>query len=113
MTGYKPAPGLESALRRDPGVLQGVHAAAVDLHRAALVRAAAHRDTGEYMRLLVVEDRGEAGSAVVAGAEHSNYAEWGTSSRRSPDAPTPTQSPQKTGIHPQLILTGAISDVTR
>lgn len=110
---FRPAPDLEQMLKDHPAVIRGVHDAAVVLHRAAVQRAEPHRDTGEYIERLVVEDRPGFGSAVVAGAAHSDFAEWGTSSRRSPDAPTPTSSPEKTGIRPQFILTGAIADVTR
>jgi hypothetical protein len=104
---------LDADLRADPGVHAGVVDAAAVVLGNAYARAWPHIDTGGYVSLLKIEDRGSDGAAVVAGAEHSNYVEWGTSSRRSPDAPTPTESPQKLGILPQLILTGAIADSTR
>jgi hypothetical protein len=115
MTRFRVNPDLERELRRNPAVMAGVHDAAVAVHAAAARRAEPHRDTGEYVRLLVVEDRGEHGSAVVAGAPYANFLEYGTCSRRLPIAPTPCPhtEPRKTGIHPQLIMTGAIGDVTR
>ena len=90
-------------------------AAADAVHAAAVTRASPHSDTGEYLNRLVVEDRDDFGFAVVAGAPYSNWVEWGTCSRRLPEAPTPCyhSEPRKTGIHPQLIMTGACLDVTR
>ena len=113
MTRFKANPSLERELKRLPVVHAGVLDAAKVLLGAAYNRAWPHRDTGNYVSLLKIEDRGEAGAAVVANAPYSNFCEWGTSSRRSPDAPTPTRTPQKTGIYPQLILTGALGDVTK
>ena len=115
MTRFRLNPNLDRELRRHPAVMAGVHEAAVTLHAAAVRRAEPHRDTGEYLRLLVVEDRDEFGSAVVAGAYYANFVEYGTCSRRLPIAPTPCPHPEpkKTGIHPQLIMTGALGDVTR
>lgn len=112
---FRPNPNLERELRRLPAVMAGVHQAAVKVHEAAVRRAEPHRDTGEYLRLLVVEDRGEFGAAVVAGASYSNYVEYGTGSRRSPTAPTPCPHPEpkETGIYPQFIMLGAIQDTTR
>lgn len=115
MTRMRLNPGLERELKSNPAVMAGVHAAAVAVHAAAVSRAEPHRDTGEYIQLLVVEDRDEFGSAVVAGAPYANFVEWGTCSRRLPQAPTPCPHPEprKTGVMPQLIMTGAIGDVTR
>lgn len=108
-------PNLARDLKSNPAVMAGVHNAAVTLHAAAVRRAGPHADTGEYIRLLAVEDRDEFGSAVIAGAHYANWIEYGTCSRRLPIAPTPCPHPEprKTGIHPQLIMTGAIGDVTR
>lgn len=115
VTRFRANPNLERELRRNPAVMAGVHDAAVTVHAAAVRRAQAHRDTGRYIRELVVEDRDEFGSAVIAGAYYANYVEFGTCSRRLPIAPTPCPHPEpkKTGIHPQLIMLGAIGDVTR
>lgn len=112
---FRVNPNLERELRRLPVVMRGVHDAAVTVHAAAVRRAEPHRDTGEYIRLLVVEDRDEFGSAVIAGAYYSNFVEYGTGSRRSPIAPTPCPhpDPKETGIHPQFIMLGAIQDTTR
>lgn len=115
MTRFKASPSLERELRRHPAVMAGVHDAAVVLHAAAVRRAERHRDTGRYIRELVIEDRDEFGSAVIAGAFYANYVEYGTCSQRVPEAPTPCphQEPRKRGIAPQFIMTGALSDVTR
>lgn len=115
MTRFRANPNLERELKRNPGVMAGVHDAAVALHAAAVRRAEPHRDTGEYIRRLVVEDRDEFGSAVVAGAYYSNWVEYGTGSRRSPIAPTPCPHPEpkEVGIFPQFIMLGALGDVTR
>lgn len=116
MTGarFRARGDLEQVLRDMPGVRQGCYdIAAGPLKAAAVRRAEPHRDTGAYIAGLKPERRGEEGAALVAHADHSNYVEYGTSSRRSPDAPTPTRTPDKTGIHPQLILTGAVMDVSR
>ena len=111
---FKANPNLERELRANPAVMTGVHEAAVKLHAAAVKRAEPHRDTGEYIQRLVVEDRDEFGSAVVAGAYYANWVEYGTGSRRSPIAPTPCPHwPKETGIYPQFIMLGALSDVTR
>lgn len=112
---FRPAPDLERMLKDHPAVIRGVHDAAVVLHRAAVQRAGPHRDTGEYIERLVVEDRPGFGSAVIAGAYYSNWVEYGVGSRRSPLAPTPCPHPEpkETGIFPQFIMTGALSDVTR
>lgn len=105
---------LDQVLRDMPGVRHGCYdIAAGPLKTAAVRRAEPHRDTGEYIDGLKPERRGEEGAALVATADHSNFVEYGTSSRRSPDAPTPTTSPEKTGIHPQFILTGAVMDVSK
>ena len=96
-----------------PGVLAAVHQAAVVVHAAAVARAEPHRDTGEYLSLLVVQDRGEQGSAVFAGAYYSNWIEYGTGRQRLPIAPTPCpHSPKEHGVAPQLIMLGAIADTT-
>ena len=116
MTRFKANPDLELMLRAHPAVRAGVLEAARAVHAAAAARAAPHKDTGHYLEALVVEDRDEFGAAVVAGASYANFVEWGTCSRRLDDqAPTPCPHPEpkKTGIYPQLIMTGAISDVTR
>ena len=112
---FRRNPALERELRALPVVMQGVHDAAVALHAAAVARAQVHRDSGHYIESLRVEDWDEHGSAVVAGAHYSDFVEFGTCSRRLPIAPTPCPHPEprKTGIRPQLVLTGAISDVTR
>jgi hypothetical protein len=106
---------LHLTIRRTPECQQAIHGVAVQVHAAAVRRATPHADTGEYLRLLVVEDRDEFGSAVVAGAFYSNFVEYGTCSRRLPIAPTPCphDEPKKLGILPQLIMTGACQDVTQ
>lgn len=106
-------PSLERELEALPAVAAGVRRVAVAVHIAAIRWALPHRDTGAYIRGLHVETRPRAAFALVADAKHSNYVEWGTSSRRSPGAPTPTRTPWKRGIRPQLILTRAASDVRR
>lgn len=115
MTRVKLVSDLETRLKLMPEVQAAVLQAAGDVHMAAVRRASPHRDSGNYIRQLVIEDRHEFGAAVIAGAPYSNFVEYGTCSRRLPEAPTPCPHPEpkKTGIHPQLIMTGAIQDVTR
>lgn len=111
---FTPAPDLELMLRRDPAVQNGLHGVADMVQTAAVRRAGPHADTGHYIDELKIEDRDEFGFAVIAGASYSDYLEWGTCSRRLPEAPTPCPHPEpkKTGVHPQLIMTGAVLDVT-
>lgn len=104
---------LDRVLAEHPAVRAGMKKVITGVHVAAIRRALPHRDTGAYIRGLKVEERPGNVFALVANARHSNFVEWGTSSRRSPAAPTPTTSPQKRGIRPQLILTGALNDAAR
>ena len=106
-------PGFARELEELPVVAAGVRRVAVAVHVAAIRWALPHRDTGAYIRGLHVEARPRSAFALVANAKHSNYVEWGTSARRSPGAPTPTRTPWKRGIRPQLILTRAAADVRR
>jgi len=101
---------LERALADSPAVRAGMKKAATAVHVAAIRRALPHRDTGAYIRGLKVHELPRNSFRLTASAAHSNYVEWGTSARRSASAPTPTRTPQKRGIHPQLILTGAATD---
>lgn len=110
---FRANPALARELEAMPAVAAGVRKVAVAVHVAAIRRALPHRDTGAYIRGLHVEARPKSVFALVAEARHSNYVEWGTSSRRTPAAPTPTRTPWKRGIRPQLILTGAAADIRR
>lgn len=114
MTRVKLAPDLNATIRNLPEVKAAIHEVAAMVRAAAVQRASPHRRTGEYIQRLVIEDRDEHGSAVIAGAPYSNWVEYGTCSRRLPIAPTPCPGhPGKIGIHPQLIMHGALADVTR
>lgn len=115
MTQVKLVSDLETRIKMMPEVQAAILQVAGDVRMAAVRRASPHRDTGNYISQLVIEDRGEFGAAVVAGAYYSNWVEYGTGSRRSPIAPTPCPhpAPKETGIFPQFIMTGALLDVTR
>lgn len=114
MTHFDAQSGFEEDLLNSVELQLKMAKVAMTVHRAALSRAQRHRRTGNYINNLVIENHGRSVFAIHAKAYYSNWIEYGTGSRRLGIAPTPCpHQPQETGVHPQLIMIGAIMDVTR